>query len=243
MAELNGKRMFPCPVCTHPREVRITKKKKPYTTCDPCGIQLFVRGPAGIAAFDKLLDRAEGEDLWTRLAEMNAATTSGVLHVDVSSGSNPDKRRRAYSTEAFRDSVVQQETVGRSCHGSRSNENNCCWSAADSSWCRSARFASSRSPRQRRFRHGQFRRGQHLKSNGRSNHLDKQLQTAFEAHGGAQRRLVTVQEAARYLAVSVSTLYGWVWQRRVPFIKMGRALRFDLGDLEIFVEANRQRPR
>lgn len=70
MAISNGKRMFPCPVCTHPREVRITKKRKPYITCDPCGIQLFVRGPAGIAAFDKLLERSEGEDLWTRLAEI-----------------------------------------------------------------------------------------------------------------------------------------------------------------------------
>jgi excisionase family DNA binding protein len=73
--------------------------------------------------------------------------------------------------------------------------------------------------------------------------LDKQLQAAFETHGKPQRQLVTVQEAARFLAVSVSTLYGWVWQRRVPFIKMGRALRFDLVDLEVFVEANKQRPR
>ena len=70
MAELNGKKMFPCPVCAQRREVRITKKRKPYITCDPCGIQLFVRGPAGIAAFNRLLDRAEVEDLWTRLAEM-----------------------------------------------------------------------------------------------------------------------------------------------------------------------------
>jgi len=56
-------------------------------------------------------------------------------------------------------------------------------------------------------------------------------------------RLLTVQEAARYLAVSVSTLYGWVWQRRVPFVKVGRALRFDLDDLKRFVEDNKQRPR
>lgn len=70
MADLDEKRVFPCPVCTDPREVRITKKRKPYITCDPCGIQLFVRGPAGIAAFDRLLDRADSEDLWTRLAEM-----------------------------------------------------------------------------------------------------------------------------------------------------------------------------
>lgn len=70
MVELNGKLMFPCPVCTDPREVRLTKKRKPYITCDPCGIQLFIRGPAGIAAFERLLDGASREDLWTRLKEM-----------------------------------------------------------------------------------------------------------------------------------------------------------------------------
>jgi transcription elongation factor Elf1 len=65
-----GKRMFPCPVCTDPREVRITKKDKPYITCDPCGIQVFVRGPAGIAAFNRLVDKGDREDLWTRLRRM-----------------------------------------------------------------------------------------------------------------------------------------------------------------------------
>ena len=38
MALLNGKRMFPCPVCADPREVKLTKKDKPYVVCDPCGI-------------------------------------------------------------------------------------------------------------------------------------------------------------------------------------------------------------
>ena len=70
MAALNGKQMFPCPVCTEAREVRLTKKDKPYIVCDPCGVQVFVRGPFGIAAFNTLLDRANGEDLWARLAEM-----------------------------------------------------------------------------------------------------------------------------------------------------------------------------
>ncbi len=70
MFELNGNRMFPCPICTDPREVRLTKKRKPYVTCDPCGIQVFIRGPAGIAAFERLVDRGTKEDLWTRLKEM-----------------------------------------------------------------------------------------------------------------------------------------------------------------------------
>jgi transcription elongation factor Elf1 len=70
MAVLNEKRMFPCPVCIGPREVKPTKKSKPYITCDPCGVQLFVRGPTGIAAFNRLVERANADDLWTMLKEM-----------------------------------------------------------------------------------------------------------------------------------------------------------------------------
>ena len=55
-----------------------------------------------------------------------------------------------------------------------------------------------------------------------------------------RRPLLTVQEAARYLSVSVSTVYGWVWQRRIPFVKIGRAVRFDPRDLEAFIEASKQ---
>jgi excisionase family DNA binding protein len=51
--------------------------------------------------------------------------------------------------------------------------------------------------------------------------------------------LMTVKEAAHFLSVSVSTLYGWAWQRRIPFVKVGRALRFDKADLEQFIRANR----
>lgn len=57
------------------------------------------------------------------------------------------------------------------------------------------------------------------------------------------QRLVNVNEAAKYLAVSVSTLYGWAWQRKLPFVKVGRALRFDLADLETFIRVNRTEAR
>ena len=52
-------------------------------------------------------------------------------------------------------------------------------------------------------------------------------------------RLVTVNDAAKYLAVSVSTLYGWVYQRRIPFVKVGRALRFEVTELDDFIRRNR----
>ena len=67
---MDGKRMFPCPVCTAAREVRITKKDKPYITCDPCGVQVFVRGPSGIVAFHRLVEQTSKQDVLTRLVEM-----------------------------------------------------------------------------------------------------------------------------------------------------------------------------
>lgn len=70
MPDLNGHKAFPCPVCTELREVRITKKKKPYITCDPCGIQVFVRGPAGISGFNRLIDNANSQNLWKTLREL-----------------------------------------------------------------------------------------------------------------------------------------------------------------------------
>ena len=59
MTILNTKRMFPCPVCGVATDVRITKKDKAYITCDPGGVQVFVRGPAGISSFNRLVARGE----------------------------------------------------------------------------------------------------------------------------------------------------------------------------------------
>ncbi len=70
MVVLSEKRMFPCPVCMQPREIRLTKKDKPYVICDPCGVQVFVRGPAGVAEFDRLVERTSGEGVIERLKEM-----------------------------------------------------------------------------------------------------------------------------------------------------------------------------
>lgn len=55
--------------------------------------------------------------------------------------------------------------------------------------------------------------------------------------------LLSIHDAAQFLAVSVSTLYGWVWQRKISFVKVGRAVRFDLSDLKKFVDENRIRAR
>jgi len=64
MVAVESKPMFPCPVCTQVREVRLTKKDKPYLHCDPCGVQVFVRGPEGIEELRRLLQHTNNDDLY-----------------------------------------------------------------------------------------------------------------------------------------------------------------------------------
>jgi transcription elongation factor Elf1 len=63
-------RLFPCCVCGEAREVRTTKKGKPYMICDPCGVQMFVRVETGIRRFEQLVADADENHIWKRLAEL-----------------------------------------------------------------------------------------------------------------------------------------------------------------------------
>ena len=67
-----GKPFFPCPICCCPRDVRESKKQKPYIVCDACGMQLFVRGKDGIQRFNRLIDETAEQDLWQRLETMKS---------------------------------------------------------------------------------------------------------------------------------------------------------------------------
>jgi excisionase family DNA binding protein len=50
------------------------------------------------------------------------------------------------------------------------------------------------------------------------------------------KRLLNVAEAAGYLGLKVGTLYKKARLRELPYVKVGRALRFDVQALERFVE-------
>jgi excisionase family DNA binding protein len=42
------------------------------------------------------------------------------------------------------------------------------------------------------------------------------------------QRLVSIKEAATYTGLSPHTIYAMVSQRRIPFVKLGRLVKFDL---------------
>jgi excisionase family DNA binding protein len=55
--------------------------------------------------------------------------------------------------------------------------------------------------------------------------------------------LLTVDEAAQRLRVSKYTLRGWVSQRRIPYVKIGRRTLFNPTDLDNLIKASTVEPR
>ena len=67
------------------------------------------------------------------------------------------------------------------------------------------------------------------------------VKVRFGSRGGV--RLLTVSQAAVYLGTTVATLYSKIWRREIPFIKMGRSVRFDVVDLDELIEQSKVKPR
>ena len=58
----------------------------------------------------------------------------------------------------------------------------------------------------------------------------------MSSNGPVGKRLLNVEEAAVFLGLKVDTVYKKARMRELPFVKVGRALRFDVKALERFVE-------
>ena len=58
-----------------------------------------------------------------------------------------------------------------------------------------------------------------------------------------ERRLVDVEEVAYMLGMSKNTIYCWVSQGRIPFVKCGRSTRFDLQEIDKWIKENSVKER
>jgi excisionase family DNA binding protein len=56
------------------------------------------------------------------------------------------------------------------------------------------------------------------------------------SNGDVGKRLLNVEEAARFLGLQVDTVYKKSRLRELPSVKVGRALRFDVNALERYIE-------
>ena len=50
------------------------------------------------------------------------------------------------------------------------------------------------------------------------------------------KRLLNVNEAAEYIGTSPGTMYQKVHLNEIPYVKIGRALRFDVNDLDEWID-------
>lgn len=57
-------------------------------------------------------------------------------------------------------------------------------------------------------------------------------------HQESLRRLVNIRVVADYLGISPDTGYTMVSQRRIPYVKVGRLLRFDLKAIDEWIAQN-----
>ena len=59
----------------------------------------------------------------------------------------------------------------------------------------------------------------------------------------AGKRLVNIQELSHLLGLSVNTLYTWVSQKRIPYVKCGRLTKFDVREIDKWIEGNSVNPK
>jgi excisionase family DNA binding protein len=53
-----------------------------------------------------------------------------------------------------------------------------------------------------------------------------------------KKRLLKVAEAAEYLGLGIDTIYKKAAMREIPSVKIGRALRFDVRALDLYIQQN-----
>jgi excisionase family DNA binding protein len=52
--------------------------------------------------------------------------------------------------------------------------------------------------------------------------------------------LLNVEQTAKLLGISVNTLRQWISQRRLPVVKLGKAVRFASEDVEKFIAEHKR---
>ena len=52
------------------------------------------------------------------------------------------------------------------------------------------------------------------------------------------RKLVGIKELAEYLGIKTDTLYSWIYQRKIPYVKVGRLVKFDSIQIDEWLSKN-----
>ncbi len=53
-----------------------------------------------------------------------------------------------------------------------------------------------------------------------------------------EKRLINIDECASYLSLTKKAIYNMINRKKIPFVKIGTSVRFDLRSLEMFIQEN-----
>jgi len=56
-------------------------------------------------------------------------------------------------------------------------------------------------------------------------------------------RLIDINELSQWLSIPRGTIYNLVYQHRIPFLKIGRSLRFDVAAIEQYLKPHAEPER
>jgi len=51
-----------------------------------------------------------------------------------------------------------------------------------------------------------------------------------------EKRFLGIKQLAEYLGIAEGTVYAWVCHRKIPYIKVGRLVKFDMRKIEKWLE-------
>jgi excisionase family DNA binding protein len=54
-----------------------------------------------------------------------------------------------------------------------------------------------------------------------------------------ENKYINIEQLADCLSISVFTLYSWVHQKKIPYYKFGKAVRFKMQEINEWIENNR----
>ena len=57
------------------------------------------------------------------------------------------------------------------------------------------------------------------------------------------QRYLSPQELAEYLGLSVQTIYEWTSQKKIPYIKLGRLVKFDITEIDVWIKSHKVEPK
>ena len=54
-----------------------------------------------------------------------------------------------------------------------------------------------------------------------------------------EKRFLGLEELSQYLGLAKGTVYIWVCHKKIPYLKMGRLVKFDLKEIEAWLKEKR----